>query len=208
MQDLTRPTLTSLTPAMAKTIDTFVFCLRNVRQNFEWRDGEAVEGKASFGLPISKALPADDIEVLRQVFMRLPEPSFTASDYISLKDASCPTCGQRPRKRSVADDLKSARDKVMQHGSEFADEGFAAWVDQCLQINTDKWSRSKMPLYEHYRDWVRKGGQGGNRREKAEAKATMLTEVKWGRLMRRRFPDSWRRDKHGILYRVTVKRGA
>ena len=192
-----------------KRHDTFVSCLSRVREYFRWEAGEVVESGGRL-LPISKiGLPADDVEVLRQVFMRLRERSFRPSDKIKVEDEACPTCGSDGKpKRSVVKDLKAARGKVRQHSGAYADAGFAAWVDQCLQTKTDDWSRARTPLYAHYCEWVRKGGHGGNRGEKAEAKATVLSEVRWGRLMRLRFPDAWRQDKQSILYRVTVKKGA
>lgn len=195
--------------------ETFLSCLRYVRTYFSWEDGAVVEGSGRLGLPLSKIkLSAEDKEVLRQVFMRLQERSFAPDDFgierpIKVDDAACPTCGGKgQRKRSVVKDLKTAREKVKQHSGAYADEGFAAWVDQCLQTKTTDWSPARTQLYAHYREWVRKGGHGGNRGEKAEAKATVLSEVKWGQLMRLRFPDACDRRKTGMFYRVKVKRGA
>jgi hypothetical protein len=189
--------------------DTFIRCLRDVRRYFKWQDGEVVEGSGRF-LPISKMdLPAEDVEVLKQVFMRLRESSSKHGAPLKLEEAACPKCGSdRKRSRSVVKDLTTARERVMQHSGDFADEGFAAWVERCLQTKTDTWSRARAPLYDHYRKWMHRGGNGASRGERVEAKATALSEVKWGRLMRRRFPNDYRRDPSGILYRVALKRGA
>jgi hypothetical protein len=175
----------------------FAAVLRDVRSYFRWENGEPVESDGKV-LPISRMnLPAEDIELLRQVFRRLPPiGAGTIGDTNPIV------------REKTAKDLKSARKRVKELGSSFADAGFTSWVDQCLQTKTDKWSRARDPLYDHYKAWIRRGGHGQNSGEKAEAKATALTEVKWGRLMRLRFPDAWRQDKRSIFYRVVIKRGA
>jgi len=177
---------------------TFRYHLTYIHRYFEWSDGEVRESKGHI-LPISQStLQPDDVDLLRAVFARLP-PS---DSKVTLRD-DAPRAKAEPIKS-----LKKAREKVKQHSGEYAEAGFDAWVSECLQTKTDKWSRSRDPLYVHYKAWTRKGGHGQNLGEKAEAKVTGLSEVKWGMLMRRRFPDAWRQDKRSILYRVTVKRGA
>lgn len=195
--------------------ETFVGALRNLRRHFEWQGEEIVErlpGNAISGGPlfqISKVgLKDEDVEVLRQVFKRLRVKSAKRDASVALAGEVCPTCGQKKHIRDVVKDLRAARKKVGKLAGEYADEGFDAWASQCLKTKTDQWSRARDPLYAHYRAWMQAGGHGSNMTEKAEANAAVLSEVRWGRAMRRRFPDAYDRDKAGMLYRVEIKRGA
>jgi len=186
----------------------FVGALRDVRQYFEWHDGTVVESQGKLA-PISQiGLPPEDIEVLRQVFLRLRVKSSVPGATLRLANEACPACGQKKVPREVVKDLKAARKKVSKLAGEYADEGFNAWASQCLKTKTDQWSRARDPLYAHYSTWMRAGGHGGNTGEKAEAKMAVLSEVQWGRAMRRSFPEAYRRDKVGMLYRVGIRLGA
>ena len=176
---------------------TFESALRNLRSYFKWEERNAVDGEGIILRIGELKLPPEDVELLREVFRRLPQ----IGGAVTVQD------GLPRTKRSAVKSLKQAREKVKQHSDDFADEGFDAWADKCLQTKTERWSRARTPLYEHYRNWIRSGGHGQNRGERFEAKATVLSEVKWGKAMRRRFPDAWRRDKSSILYRVVLKRG-
>lgn len=173
----------------------FAEVLRNIRLYFKWDDQKVIESTEPTA-PIN-TLPFSpfDKEVLREVYKRL----------VPFGGKIILTGDPPPPKRPVVKNLQSARKRVRDLSTEYANDGFKEWVECSLNTTTDKWSRPRL-LYEHYASWVRKGGHGENRGEKAEAKATALSERMWGRQMRRSFP--YRRDGRAGHYRVTLKRNA
>ena len=54
----------------------FESVLRQVRQLFLWRDGQVVEARGRFGVPVNKMVTPEDVELLREVYRRLPPPSY------------------------------------------------------------------------------------------------------------------------------------
>lgn len=172
--------------------ELFRYHLLRTHLFFAWSDGEVVETDG-FILPISRSgLRQEDIELLRQVFTRLPPATSKLTEP-----------GSTSGKRSPVKDLKTAREKVKQHGAEVADEGFRAWVAERLRAPDAKWTRST-PLYEDYARWIRQ--HGGNRGERGESKRTALLPKKWGEMMCSLYDR--RRDGRGNLYRVLLKGAA
>jgi len=182
--------------------------LQMVRQCFKWDDGEVAEDNGGV-FPINQSrLRADDIELLRQVYIRLPPPLYDRhSDhdrrFIALKDALCPLCGNEPKaKKSPVKDLKAAREKVKALTPEVADAGFKAWVEARLHIDLSGKGLGSTALYRDYCSWL--ANFGDNKGERKEAKSTALSHKVWGHLMTSRFEGE--RSAKGNVYFVRLKR--
>lgn len=191
--------------------ETFKYYLENVRDYFEWENGQAVESGGFFtGLPVSKSnLVSDDIALLRGVFERLPRTLFNpvtlredSPESLGIRDEPCPLCGGKTKtKREIVKKLKVARDKVKALSTQLSDEGFKAWLGERVQDKTEKWMRPTA-LYEDYASWIRTHGK--NKGERSEAKRTAMSQKKWGALMRKSY--DYRRDGNGGFYRAALKR--
>lgn len=195
----------------------FLILLTTVRQYFKWTDGEVVETEGTI-LAISKrGLKSDDIELLRQVFARLPDITESSKQYainigdielvtepVDIDDGDCPICGggQAKARNKPVKNLKDAREKVEKFSAKVADEVFLAWVNTRTRVpDTPTYTKFK-ELYQDYVKWVK--SYGHNKGERAESKRTAATPPKFGRMMGATFDRT--HDARNRKYRVLLKR--
>jgi hypothetical protein len=181
--------------------------LEYVRDYFKWEGTEVVESDGRI-LPISRSsLTPDDIKLLREVFARLPATRLIRVNKprVKVQEARCETCGERAEtKRSPVTDLSGARKRVAALATDFGDETFEDWQQECVAADRpDAWTRSS-ELYSSYLRWI--ANREVSRPEKTELRRTALTQKRWGDLMHKQFDR--RRDGKGNLYRVRLKRVA
>jgi hypothetical protein len=202
----------------------FKIALEQIHTYFSWQGQEIIEEHHTYSetekmlptgqveptaaqIPISKiGLPDADVELLREVFKRLPpfrDFNFDGGNYAKRAEAA----KHVKRSRQKFEKLIDVQHSLSVRRGNLAEHEFQIWADQCLQFSSKQWLRSK-ELHGRYIEWTQRGGYGKNSGERREAKMVALSIKKWGQLMRRQFDGRWRRDKHGILYNVTFKRGA
>lgn len=159
-------------------------------------------------LPLDQlGLREGDVELLRQVFLRLPEPVFDfRSDEeppdVNLEAAPCEVCGSRgpsksPRRPRPKGERKTAlRTTYRAAREDMGLRGFSDWFRGRL-LDFDKpgvWTRAS-ELYEDYAAWA-KG-------KDPEVAAAVMSTTAWGTQMGRVVQH--RRDGRGRLYNVRLK---
>lgn len=197
--------------------ELFRSSLRDIRLNFEWHKGEVVEAAGRI-LPIGKlSLRSDDIELLRQVYARLPRTTFSPTGEdpgtFNVRDEHCPLCGGAAKanisQAAPLADRKTSRNEVADAAKkDIRKADFMTWVSARLtDEDRGSWTHTRT-LYQDYENWLAKRGDDQTVTAHGESKAAKMNHTSWGTLMGRMYAKrrNGRGNNEGYLYGVRLKK--
>jgi len=187
----------------------FLAFLTDASNQFTHLDGAAVQIKGTFSSACDH-LNADDVELIKQVWLRLPlkyQSWRQLTQLLRIKtvvEDMCPTCGNGPtakaRRVSPAKTRGDLRNRLAKLNEDYPREVFNAWAEARLRAGEFTVAAD---LYADYCKWAAK--HGGNTSERKLSKETLLTLNRWGRLMVAG-PYTPLRRSTGKGYRVALRR--